>query len=382
MSSVQDSTLAPLFSGEAEAYGAGMQIRVLGPVEVESGGVDIRLGGPKQRTILALLVVQVGKVVSVDALIDGLWGEDPTAGARSTLQTYVSNLRALLGDVIVREGGGYRLLADPAGVDAVRFEQAVVEATTLAGTRPAEAAQRLSAALALWRGHPYADVHGSFPLELEARRLEELRLGAIESRVEAELALGRHAELVPELGVLCSEFPFREEFCAQLMLALYRSGRQAEALRAFQKTRTALVEELGLDASERLRELEHRILNQDSSLLLETEPRVETLAFLLTDIEDSTALWETQTEAMRSAVAQHDRIVHDAVGAAGGRIVKRVGDGIDVAFAEVGAAVAAAKEIQGSLAASAWPGLDGLSVRTAIDVGEVGARAGDYFGPS
>jgi serine/threonine protein kinase/DNA-binding SARP family transcriptional activator/WD40 repeat protein len=381
MSSVQDSSLAPLFSGDAEAYGADMQIRVLGPVEVESGGVDLRLGGPKQRTILALLVAQVGKVVSVDALIDGLWGEEPTAGARSTLQTYISNLRTLLGDVIVREGGGYRLLVDAAGVDAVRFEEAVGEATVLVDTRPAEAAQRLSAALAFWRGHPYADVQGSFPLELEARRLEELRLGAIESRVEAELALGRHAELVPELSVLCSEFPFREGFCAQLMLALYRSGRQAEALRAFQKTRTALVEELGLDASARLRELEHRILNQDSSLVLEAEPRVETLAFLFTDIEDSTPLWETQTEAMRSAVARHDRIVRDAVDAAGGRIVKRVGDGIDIAFADVGAAVSAATEIQAGLAASAWPGLDGLTVRMAIDVGEVEGRGGDYFGP-
>jgi len=339
------------------------------------------LGGPKQRTVLALLVAEVGTVVSVDALIDGVWGEEPTPGVRSTLQTYISNLRTALGDVIVRDGGGYRLEANPQRVDAVQFEQAVAGATNLVDTNPAEAAQRLRSALALWRGHPYADVSGSFPLELEARRLEELRLGAIEARIEAELAMGRDAELVAELGALCAEFPSREGLCAQHMRALYRSGRQAEALQAFQKTRTYLVEELGLDASTQLRQLEHGILNQDRSLLLETRPRVETLAFLLTDIEDSTVLWELKTGPMRSAVERHDRIVRDAVEAAGGRIVKRVGDGIDTAFADVGAAVSAAKEIQAGLAAAAWPETGPLRVRMAIDIGEVEARAADYFGP-
>lgn len=381
MTDVRYAPVQPLSSGEHQGYGAIVRIRVLGPVEVVSGGVDVRLGGPKQRTVLALLVAEVGKVVSVDALIDGLWGEDPTPGARSTLHTYISNLRTALGDVIVREGGGYRLQANPQQVDAVQFEQAVVQATKIVDTQPAEGAQRLTAALALWRGHPYADVSESFPLELEARRLEELRLGAIEARIEAELAMGHHAELVAELGVLCSEFPVREGFCAQHMHALYRSGRQAEALRAFQKTRTYLVEELGLDASTQLRELEHRVLNHDPSLLLETEPQVETLAFLLTDIEDSTVLWEMKTGPMRSAVERHDQIIREAVEAAGGRIVKRVGNGIDTAFADVGAALAAARAIQAGLAASEWPETGPLLVRMAIDVGEVEARAGDYFGP-
>ena len=143
-------------------------------------------------------------------------------------------------------------------------------------TDPAEAAQRLRAALALWRGHPYADVPGPFPLELEARRLEELRLRAVEMRIEAELALGRHAQLIAELEVLCEEFPVYERFRAQHMLALYRSGRQAEALRAYQKTRAYLAEELGLEPSAQLQELERRILNQDPSLLLEPEPQVQT----------------------------------------------------------------------------------------------------------
>ena len=142
-------------------------------------------------------------------------------------------------------------------------------------TAPAEAAQQLRAALALWRGHPYADVPGPFPLELEARRLEELRLRAVELRIEAELALGRHAQLVAELEVLCEEFPVYERFRGQHMLALYRSGRQAEALRAYQKTRTYLAEELGLEPSAQLQELERAILNQDPSLLLEPEPQVQ-----------------------------------------------------------------------------------------------------------
>ena len=358
-----------------------VNVRVLGPLEVLSDGVDVRLGGPKPRTVLALLVAEVGKPVSVETLIDGVWGDEPTAGARSTLQTYVSNLRAAIGDVIVREDGGYRLVADPENVDAVKFERAVDEASGLVETAPAEVAQRLRAALALWRGHPYADVPGPFPLELEARRLEELRLRAVELRIEAELALGRHAQLVAELEVLCEEFPVYERFRGQHMLALYRSGRQAEALRAYQKTRTYLAEELGLEPSAQLQELERAILNQDPSLLLEPEPQVQAVAFLFTDVEDSTVLWEVQTEAMRAAVAHHDRVVLGAVEAAGGRVVKRVGDGIDLAFADVGAAVGAAGEIQRLLATADWSGLEPLRVRMAVDVGEVEARGGDYFGP-
>src|SRR5262249_3846343 len=231
------------------------------------------------------------------------------------------------------------------------------------------------------RGHSYADVPDSFRLELEARRLEELRLRAVELRIEAELTLGRHSQLVAELEVLCEEFPVYERFRAQHMLALYRSGRQAEALRSYQKTRRYLAEELGLAPSAQLQELERRILNQDTSLGLEPDSQVQVVAFLLSDVEDSTVLWEVQTEAMRAAVAQHDRIVLQAVGAAGGRVVKRAGDGLDLAFADVGAAVTAAGEIQRSLATANWRGLETLSVRMAVDVGEVEARGGDYFGP-
>src|SRR5207237_10217669 len=157
---------------------------------------------------------------------------------------------------------------------------------------------------------------------------------AVETRIEAELTLGRQGDLIAELEVLCEEFPVHEGFRGQHMLALYRCGRQAEALRAYQKTRTYLAEELGLEPSPQLQELERRILNHDKSLLLEAEPQVQTVAFLLTDVEDSTVLCELHTKAMRAAVGEHDRIVFGAVEAAGGRVVKRVGDGVDIAFAD------------------------------------------------
>ncbi|MDQ3874040.1 MAG: protein kinase, partial [Actinomycetota bacterium] len=354
---------------------------MLGPLEAWVDGSPVRLGGRKQRTALALLAANAGKAVATDDLIDGVWGEEPTAAARSTLHTYISNLRQGLGDVIVRDGGGYRLELEPQQVDAFEFEQAVSLARELAATDQAQAAQTLRRALALWRGHPYADVAGSLPLDIEARRLEQLRLEAVEARIDAELALGRHAELTGELEVLCEENPVRERIRAQHMLALYRSGRQAEALRAYQKTRAYLADELGLDPSPQLQELERLILNQDRSLLLEAEPQVQTRAFLLTDVEASTALWELHTEAMRAAMAEHDRIVMGAVEAEGGQVVKRVGDGVDIAFADAGAALSAAQAIQTALARVDWRETGPLGVRMAIDVGEVEARGGDYFGP-
>ncbi len=358
-----------------------LQLRVLGPIEALSEGVALTLGGRKERTALALLAADAGKVVATDDLIDGVWGDEPTAAARSTLHTYISNLRSRVGDVIVRDGGGYRLEIEREQVDAFVFEHAVSNARELAETDQAQAAQTLRQALALWRGHPYADVVGSPPLDVEARRLEELRLEAVEARIDAELALGRHAELAGELEVLCEENPVRERFRAQHMLALYRSGRQAEALRAYQKTRTYMVEELGLEPSPELQELERLILNQDRSLLPDAEPLVQTRAFLLTDVEDSTVLWELHTEAMRAAMAEHDRIVLGAVKAAGGEVVKRVGDGVDIAFADAGVAVSAAQAMQIELSEVDWRETGPLRVRMAIDAGEVEARGGDYFGP-
>src|SRR6266545_4555794 len=372
------STLPP---GNSEAYARDVEFHVLGPVEALKEGVFVRLGGPKQRTVLALLLGEAGHTVSADRLVDLLWGEEPTPGARSTLQTYISNLRSEIGDLLVREGGGYRLDLRRDQVDAFRFEDAVARARDLKDSQPLEAAQRLRDALALWRGHPYADISGSVVLDQEARRLEELRMGAIEERLEAELALGNHAEVVGELEVLAAEHPLRERLRGMHMLSLYRSGRQAEALRAYQKTRTILAEELGIDPSPDLQELEGKILRQDRSLVLETELRVETLVFLLVDIEDSTVLWDLHPRDMGSAAARYDRIIADAVEAAGGRVVKRVGDGLDAVFTDVGSAVAAAREAQRALVPVEWGATGPLKARMAIDVGEVESRGTDYFGP-
>lgn len=378
----EPNPLAPtLPSGRSHAYAPDVEFHVLGPVEALKDGVSVRLGGPKQRTVLALLLAEAGRTVSADRLIDLLWGEDPTPGARSTLQSYISTLRSEIGELLVREGSGYRLDVERDQVDAFRFEDEVARARDLKDSRPLEAAQRLRAALALWRGHPYADISGSLVLDQEARRLEELRLVAIEERLEAELALGNHAEAVAELEVLTAEHPFRERFRAMHMLSLYRSGRQAEALHAYQKTRTFLAEELGIDPSPVLRDLEAKILHQDPSLLLEAEPRVETLVFLLADIEDSTVLWDLHPRDMGLAASEYDRIIASAIEAAGGRVVKRVGDGLDAVFTDVGSAVAAAREAQRALPSVEWGATGPLKARMAIDVGDVEARGTDYFGP-
>ncbi len=366
---------------EPPAYARGVQIGVLGTLEAHTDGVSVRLGGPKQRTVLAILVAEGGRSVPIDRLVDLVWGEEPPTGARSTLHTYISNLRAALGDVVVRDGGGYRLDLPREAVDAFRFEDDVARARETRDSQPLEAAQRLREALKLWRGRPYADVSDSPFLEQEARRLEELRLTAIENRVDAELALGNHAELVGELEVLTAENPLREHLRAAHMLALYRAGRQAEALRAYHKTRTLLAEELGIDPSPALQELEGKILRQDHSLDLESEPRVETLVFLLSDIEDSTVLWELHQREMGPAVALYDAIVSEAVEGAGGRVVKRVGDGLDAVFSDAGGAVVAAREAQRALQRGTWGETGPLKARMAIDVGEVEARGGGYFGP-
>ena len=244
---------------------------------------------------------------------------------------------------------------------------------SLLESKPAEAAELLGEALALWRGHPYADVPGSVRLEAEARRLEQLRLGAVEDRVEAELALGRHAELLPELEVLTDEFPLSERFRGQQMVALYRAGRQTEALRAYQKTRLFLAEEMGIDPSTELQGLEQRILDHDPGLEAESASRVQTMSFLMTDIVDSTLLWELHPAEMPEVLARHDRLLTEAVEQAGGRVFNQAGDGVCAAFATVGEAVTAARSAQEALAAADW-GETGLSVRMAVDTGEVESR--------
>jgi len=248
-----------------------MDFRLLGPLEVvaERDG-PIALGGAKQRSLLAVLLLQANEVVSTDRLIDQLWGAEPPATAAKSIQVYVSRLRKALGEErLVTQPPGYVLRVEPSDVDLGRFEQLVSEATRAA---PDSSAGKLGEALALWRGPALADLAYEAFAQVEIARLEEMRLAVLEQRIDADLARRRHAQLVGELEALVARHPLRERLRCQLMLALYRSGRQAEALDVYRAARRELQEELGLDPSGELKQLEQAILRQDPELDLEPPP--------------------------------------------------------------------------------------------------------------
>jgi DNA-binding SARP family transcriptional activator/ABC-type transport system substrate-binding protein len=241
-----------------------MEVRLLGPLEVVAGGVSIPIGGGRQRKLLAILLLNANEFVSSDRLIDELWGEDRPETAAKALQGYVSQLRKTLGpDALVTGAGGYMLKLAPGELDADRFEQLVDDARD---AEPHDAAEWLRVALALWRGPPLADFTYDDFAQGEIARFEERRLVALERRIEADLALGRHQEVAGELASLVKQHPMRERLRAELMLALYRSGRQAEALEAFVDARRTLLDELGLEPSAELRQLQAAILAQDPRL--------------------------------------------------------------------------------------------------------------------
>ncbi|HSJ51738.1 MAG TPA: BTAD domain-containing putative transcriptional regulator [Actinomycetota bacterium] len=244
-----------------------MDFRVLGPLEVSDDTRRISLGGPKQRAVLAYLLTRVNQPVSPDRLIDELWREHATEAVRNTLQSHISHLRKALGAERITTGpAGYALKAEPQEVDALRFERLVADARKRHADDPDAVASTLEEALSLWRGPALADVADEPSLAGEITRLEELRLTALEDRLAADLGLGRHRDVIPELEVLVARHPLRERLWAHLMLALYRSGRQADALSAFGRARRTLVEEIGVDPSSDLIRLHERILAQDPAL--------------------------------------------------------------------------------------------------------------------
>jgi predicted ATPase/DNA-binding SARP family transcriptional activator len=249
----------------ATSASAASEFRVLGPVEAVRGGQPIRLGGPRQRWLLALLLVEPGRAISSDRLIDELWQGEPPQGAEVTLRVYVSRLRSALGqNTLFARPPGYVLAIETELVDARRFERLYRDGhDALARGAAGLAADRLGAALELWHGQAFADVRDSGVVAAEARRLEELRLIALEERNDAELSLGRHASLVAELERLVATHPHRERLWRQLVLALYHSQRQVEALAAYRRARTLLSEEFGLDPSEELQALELAVLRQE-----------------------------------------------------------------------------------------------------------------------
>ncbi len=257
-----------------------MRYSILGPLEVyDDDGSFLEPGTPKQRAVLALLLVHPNTVVSTDRLVDELWDGDPPSGATHTVQTYISSLRKALdngasnGSIVTRKPG-YLVEIDDGQLDVEEFEAAVVDGQAKLSEGYAEdAAALLSSGLALWRGQALADVADeAATLRDEARRLDELRLNALELRIEADIAAGRHRAVIGELETLTNEQPLRESLWGSLMLALYRSGRQADALRAFGNARLVLGEELGIDPSAELRELEERMLLQDQDLLTAAKP--------------------------------------------------------------------------------------------------------------
>jgi predicted ATPase/DNA-binding SARP family transcriptional activator len=380
-----------------------MDFRILGPLEALDEGRDVALAGGKQRALLALLLLHANETLSMERLTDELWGESPPATVAKAVQVHISRLRKTLGAgngaaaAIVTRGHGYQLRLDPDRLDAHHFERLVAEGRReLATGDPNRAAAAFEAALSLWRGAALAGLGDEPFVRREAARLEDLRVAAREDLNEAKLALGRHSELVGQLEALIGEHPYRERLRAQLMLALYRCERQADALQAYQDARRILVEELGIEPGERLRELERAILAQDPVLAAPALPGVGdgeraagglptgVVTFLLTDIEDSSGLWEADAGAMAAALELHDGLIAQTVTGNGGRLLKAKGEGDATlsVFRRASDGVACAVELQRTLHAASWPGGLDLRVRVALHTGEAHEREGDYFGPA
>ena len=355
-----------------------MEFRILGSLEVEDDGRLLKLGGAKQRAALALLVLHANDVVPRERMIDELWGASPPETATTALQGYISHLRKVLGaDRIVTRAPGYVLRVDSGELDLERFQSLTAEARR---QESIDAAETLRRALALWRGPPLAELEGHAFARRERLRLEELHLGAVAERIEADLALGRHAQLASELEGLVAEHPHRERLRGQLMVALYRTGRQAEALEVYRSGRQLLDDELGLEPGEELKRLERAILEQDPSLAGaaaggQTEPGRAvmpsgTVTFLFTDIEGSTQLVRELGGRYAQVHADHQRILRAAFAAHGGHEVDTQGDSFFVAFRRAKDAVAAAVAAQRDVSAHAWSDGADVKVRMGLHTGE------------
>jgi predicted ATPase/class 3 adenylate cyclase len=389
--------------GIPHSLGAGtmalVEFAVLGPLEATRGGTPIALGAGRQRALLALLLIHANEVVPSERLIDELWGADPPAGAAHSLQVYVSGLRKALeperapntpASVVVTRMPGYVVRVGDRALDRLYFERLLGEGRqALREGDPRGAARRLGEALGLWRGPALVDFAYEGFAQAEAARLDELRISALEDKIEAELALGRHGELIGELERAARDEPLRERLWGQWMLALYRAGRQAEALRAFQKLRAHLGDELGIAPSPELVALEEAIVLQKPELDWQPERVTSsaahdlptgTVTFLFTDIESSTRLWDEHPETMQDALARHDAILRDTIEAHRGQVVKSMGDGMVAVFGEAGDALGAAVAAQRALSEELWAAAAPLRVRIGLHTGEAQHRGGDYFG--
>lgn len=349
-----------------------LTVHVLGPVEVRRDGVALDLGGPQQRAVIAHLAIDVGRVVSVERLIDRLWGEEPPRTPLGTLQSYVSRLRRAVEpqreagappQVLVSEAPGYVLRLAPEAVDVHRFTAIVNEARGAAAAGYAtQALEHFDAALALWRGPALAGVGPDEEVRPTVVRFEAERALAIEDRFETLLALGRHAEAIPALQLAVDEHPLRERLWALLALSLYRSSRQADALRALSSARTALLDELGLDPGPELRTLESRILSQDPGLLATPDvaaPRMivsEPNAGPRTELVGRAGEWAVLTGALEAARTAGSQVV--LVEGEPGIGKSTVSDAFLAHARSLGWRTAVGRCVESGLAPSLWPAIE------------------------
>ncbi|OBG39011.1 hypothetical protein A5672_15705 [Mycobacterium alsense] len=361
-----------------------MELGVLGPLQVRQHGVPVAIPGAKPRAILTMLGLHGGSLVPAEALVELLWGDDPPRTAAKALQTHISALRRSLGDgFVLTQGVGWALAE--ADVDASRYTLAARLARDAAAAGDTtQAVARFEEALGLWRGPP--ELPDGRRGTSEKTRWIEGHAALVEDRADALLATGRAAEIIGELEAAVAEAPLRERRWGQLMLALYRVGRQGEALSAYQRARAQLADDLGVDPGPELRRLEAAIVAQDSSLdalVTQRLPSVtRAVTFLLTDIEGSTAAWEANAGAMAVALARHDELVEQVVTSRGGRLIKTRGEG-DATFSvfeRPSAAAAAAIELQDAIGHEPWAPAESMRIRVALHTGEAELRDGDYFG--
>ena len=363
-----------------------MEYRVLGPLEAVESGRPIPLGGAKQRAVLALLILNANRVVPVEHLIDELWGDDPPETAATGLQVYVSRLRKLLpeGSLHTRRPG-YVLEADPERVDVIRFERLLKEGRAALAADELERGTRLiGEAVALWRGPPLAEFAQPFA-RLEGGRLDDLRVAALEERIGADLALGRHAEIVGELELLIAANPHRERLRHQLMLALYRCGRQAEALEVYRDLRATL-DEIGLEPGESLQQMERQILNHDPELdaptpakpVVESEPAAPVVRQQATVLFAAFAATDELDEDPEQTAAFFDQLHVEAsaeIEAVGGAVEKGLVGALFATFATDGdhaTRAANAALLTRQRLANAFG--DELSMRFALESGDVIVR--------
>ena len=363
-----------------------MEFRLLGPLEVWDGERAIPLGGPKQRAVLAHLLLHANEVVSTDALIDDIWGETPPEAARNSLQTYISLLRKALGGRIEARSPGYVIHLDDDELDALRFERLVIDARGSLGADPSASLRALQDAHALWRGTPLADLADEPSFRAEISRLEELHAAAIEDRIAAQLAAGNHAQVIGELENLVRRHPLREGLWAHLIVALYRSSRQADALDAYAQLRRTLADELGIDPSPELKRLHEQVLAQDvdAPVAHVSQPVTEIKVFLIADVRGYTRFTQERGDEAGARLAERfASLTRERVEAAGGSVIELRGDGALAVFGSSRQALRAAVQLQERFMeeTSADPTLP-FGVGIGLDAGEAVPVENGYRGGS